>query len=60
MSRKRSLEFHKQLAALAQDESGQALAEYGLVLALVSLTALGLSPLGQWLATRLTDIASAI
>jgi Flp pilus assembly pilin Flp len=60
MSTQRSSEFDEQLAALAHDESGQALAEYGLVLALVSLTALGLTPIGEWLATKLTDIASAI
>jgi Flp pilus assembly pilin Flp len=60
MFKQRPSEFDKELEALAQDESGQALAEYALVLALVSLTALGLTPVGQWLSTQLTDIASAI
>jgi Flp pilus assembly pilin Flp len=59
MSRQRPIEFEKDPATLG-DESGQALTEYSLVLALVSITALGLSPLGQWLSTTITDIASAI
>jgi Flp pilus assembly pilin Flp len=39
---------------------GQTLVEYGLILMFVSITALGLSPLGQWLAARLTNLAIAI
>jgi Flp pilus assembly pilin Flp len=60
MFKQRPSKFDEQLPALAHDESGQALAEYALVLALVSLTALGLTPVGEWLSTKLTDIASAI
>jgi Flp pilus assembly pilin Flp len=41
-------------------EMGQTLVEYGLILMFVSITALGLSPLGQWLAARLTNLAIAI
>jgi Flp pilus assembly pilin Flp len=39
---------------------GQTLAEYGLLLAFVSITAFGLTPLGQWLAARFTNLAVAI
>jgi Flp pilus assembly pilin Flp len=60
MSIKRLPKIEEHSADLDQNESGQALAEYSLVLALVSLTALGLSPIGQWLSTKLTEIASAI
>jgi Flp pilus assembly pilin Flp len=60
MSKKRSSKFKKHLAALARGESGQALTEYALVLALVSLVGLGLSPIGQLLSTKITEIASAI
>jgi Flp pilus assembly pilin Flp len=41
-------------------ERGQTLAEYGLILAFVSITAFGLTPLGQWVAARLTNLAVAI
>jgi len=41
-------------------ERGQTLVEYGLILMFVSITALGLTPLGQWLAARLTGLAVAI
>jgi Flp pilus assembly pilin Flp len=41
-------------------EMGQTLAEYGLILTFVSITAFGLTPLGQWLAARLTNLAVAI
>jgi Flp pilus assembly pilin Flp len=44
----------------AGSEAGQALVEYALILALVSLTAIGLTPVGQWLATRFADLAAAI
>jgi Flp pilus assembly pilin Flp len=55
-----SLKFRKHFAALARDESGQALTEYALILALVSLVGLGLTPLGQTLAQMITDISVAI
>jgi Flp pilus assembly pilin Flp len=41
-------------------EAGQALAEYALILAFVSITAVALTPVGQWVAVRLTDLAAAI
>ena len=41
-------------------ERGQTLVEYGLILMFVSITALGLTPLGQWIATRLAGLAAAI
>jgi len=41
-------------------EAGQALVEYALILALVSMTAIGLTPIGQWLAARFADLAAAI
>jgi Flp pilus assembly pilin Flp len=41
-------------------EAGQALAEYALILALVSLMAVGLTPVGQWVAVRLSDLAAAV
>ena len=41
-------------------EAGQALAEYALILALVSIMAVGVTPVGQWVAVRLTDLAAAI
>lgn len=41
-------------------EKGQTLVEYGLILMFVSITALGLTPLGQWVATRLAGLAAAI
>jgi Flp pilus assembly pilin Flp len=42
------------------NEAGQALAEYALILAFVSITAVGITPLGQWVASRLGDVASAV
>lgn len=60
MSNKRSFKFKKHFAALGRGESGQALTEYALILALVSLVGLGLSPLGQTLAQMINDIAVAI
>ena len=61
MPTQQTSKFKKLFAALlAHGESGQALAEYGLILALVSLVALGLTPVGQFLSTKITDIASAI
>ncbi len=41
-------------------ERAQTLVEYGLILMFVSITALGLTPLGQWVALRLTNLAAAI
>jgi Flp pilus assembly pilin Flp len=41
-------------------EAGQALAEYALILAFVSITAIALTPVGQWVAVRLTDLAAAV
>jgi Flp pilus assembly pilin Flp len=41
-------------------EEGQTLVEYGLILMFVSITAIGLTPLGQWVAARLTGLAIAI
>jgi Flp pilus assembly pilin Flp len=41
-------------------EQGQTLVEYGLILMFVSITALALTPLGQWVALRLTNLAVAI
>ena len=61
MSIRRPSKFKKHLASLAaRKESGQALVEYALILTLVSLVAVGLTPIGQLLSTKLTDIASAI
>jgi Flp pilus assembly pilin Flp len=40
-------------------EEGQALVEYALVLSLVSLVAIGLTPLGEWIATNLGTLADA-
>jgi Flp pilus assembly pilin Flp len=44
----------------ARSEAGQALVEYALILALVSLTAIGLTPVLQWLAARFADLAAAV
>jgi Flp pilus assembly pilin Flp len=44
----------------SRPEAGQALAEYALILALVSIMAVGLTPVGQWVAVRLTDLAAAV
>jgi Flp pilus assembly pilin Flp len=41
-------------------EAGQGLAEYAMILALVSIMAVGLTPVGQWVAVRLTDLAAAV
>ena len=41
-------------------EQAQTLVEYGLILMFVSITALGLSPLGQWVAARLSGLAAAL
>jgi Flp pilus assembly pilin Flp len=54
------LKLTKRVAALAPGEAGQALTEYALILGLVSLLALGLSPLGQTLAQIFNNIALAI
>jgi Flp pilus assembly pilin Flp len=41
-------------------EEGQALAEYALILAAVSIMAVGLTPVGQWCAVRFVELASAL
>jgi Flp pilus assembly pilin Flp len=41
-------------------EQGQTLVEYGLILMFVSITAFGLSPLGEWVATTLSGLAAAV
>ena len=43
-----------------RSEEGQALAEYALILAFVSITAVALTPVGQWVAVRLTGLAAAV
>jgi Flp pilus assembly pilin Flp len=60
MSITRAFKFSKHFAALVRGESGQALTEYALVLALVSLVGLALTPLGQTLSQMINDIAVAI
>jgi Flp pilus assembly pilin Flp len=60
MFTKGSIKFRKHFAALARGESGQAMVEYGLILALVSLAAVALSPFGQAIAQLFNDIAVAI
>jgi Flp pilus assembly pilin Flp len=47
------------LAAILR-EDGQALVEYALILVLVSVTALGISPLGTWLVGQFGEVATAI
>jgi Flp pilus assembly pilin Flp len=58
----RETETHSSPRRLAQlrCEEGQTLVEYGLILMFVSITALALTPLGQWVAARLTGLAIAI
>lgn len=41
-------------------EQGQSLVEYALILAFVSITAFGLTPLGTWISLRLGTVASAL
>lgn len=41
-------------------EKGQALAEYALILAAVSIMAVGLTPVGQWCAVRISELAGAL
>jgi Flp pilus assembly pilin Flp len=43
-----------------RDELGQTLVEYGLILMFISITALGLTPLGEWVAASLTSVAVAL
>jgi Flp pilus assembly pilin Flp len=43
-----------------RSELGQTLVEYGLILTFVSITAFGLTPLGQWVAARLGTLAVAL
>lgn len=43
-----------------RSEQGQSLVEYAMILALVSITAFGLTPLGAWIALRLGSVASAL
>jgi Flp pilus assembly pilin Flp len=40
-------------------ETGQALVEYALILAFVSVTAIALTPVGQWVSVRLSGLAAA-
>jgi pilus assembly protein Flp/PilA len=56
-----NLQMIKARLALSGDESGQDLAEYGLILALIALVAiLALSTLGGNISTILTSIADAL
>jgi Flp pilus assembly pilin Flp len=41
-------------------EEGQALVEYALVLALVTVMGLALMPIGPWLIARFTEVATAL
>jgi Flp pilus assembly pilin Flp len=41
-------------------EQGQALVEYALILMFVSIAAIGLTPVGQWAAIRLGNLAAAL
>jgi Flp pilus assembly pilin Flp len=41
-------------------EEGQTLVEYALILMFVSIVALGLTPLGTWLAARFSDLSAAL
>lgn len=41
-------------------DAGQALTEYALILAFVSIMAVGVTPLGQWAAARLVFVAGAV
>jgi Flp pilus assembly pilin Flp len=43
-----------------RSERGQTLVEYAMILGAVSIMALGLTPLGQWAATRLATLAGAL
>ena len=43
-----------------RSEQGQSLVEYALILAFVSIMAVGLTPLGTWIAIRLGTVASAL
>jgi Flp pilus assembly pilin Flp len=45
---------------LIRSEEGQSLVEYAMVLGLVSIMAVGLTPVGQWVALRMGDVASAL
>ncbi len=41
-------------------EEGQALVEYALILALISLVAFGVSPMGTWLVARFSELSAAL
>jgi len=43
-----------------RSEEGQALAEYALILAFVSIVAVALTPVGQWCTVRFAELASAL
>ena len=51
----------KKLSAMMKDEKGQALAEYGLILALIAVIAIGaLTLLGTNVSATLTSIATQL
>ena len=51
----------KNFSAMMKDEKGQALAEYGLILALIAVVCvLALTGLGTTVAAKLTEIGTAI
>ena len=43
-----------------RSELGQALTEYALILGFVSITVLGLTPVGPWVAQQLNQLAAAL
>jgi pilus assembly protein Flp/PilA len=51
----------KKLSAMMKDEKGQALAEYGLILALIAVICIvALTALGTNVSAKLTEIATAL
>jgi pilus assembly protein Flp/PilA len=58
---KEDLEMLKKLSAMMQDEKGQALAEYGLILALIAVAAVvALTALGTGISGTLTSITGSL